>query len=127
MADEKFECPVFFRASSSGLLRLHGPKSRHCPGSHQTVNQEPSSSPSVIRQVSTTCPSLTNHAVASSPDCPGSTYPPAVPQSSRHSCCPSCLEYQPFGDSQRHPVVWQQRSFLLFWRVWSEITHHLLG
>ena len=74
------------------------PKSRHCPGSHQTVNQQPSSLPSVIRQVSTTCPSLTNHAVASSPDCPGSTYPPAVPQSS-----PAFLLSFP----PRVPTIWR--------------------
>ena len=78
MADEKYECPVcfkFFRASSSGLLRLHGPQSRRCPGSHQAVIQQPSSSPSVVGQVGATCPSSTNHAVASSRDCPGSTQP----------------------------------------------------
>ena len=78
MADEKFKCPVcfkFFRASFLGLLRLHGPHSRRCPGSHQAVNQQPSSSPSVVGQVGATCPSSTNHVVASSPDSPGSTQP----------------------------------------------------
>ena len=85
MADEKFKCPVcfkFFCALSSGLLRLHGPHSRRCPGSHQAVT---SSSPSVVGQIGATCPSSTNHTVASSPDCPqpspafSLTSPPRVP------------------------------------------------
>ena len=51
-------CFKFFRASSSGLLRLHGPQSRRCSGSHHAVNQQPSqSSPSSTVQQPATCSS----------------------------------------------------------------------
>ena len=77
MADEKFECSVclkFFRPSSSGLLRLHGPQSSRCPGSHQVVHQQSSSSSSSIVA---TCPQG-----ASLSDCSGSSSPAVTPQPS---------------------------------------------
>ena len=71
-------CFKFFRASSSGLLRLHGPQSRRCSGSHHTVNQQPSQSspPSTVQQPATCSSSA--RVDRSPPLSPGSSSPVVV-------------------------------------------------